>query len=783
MNSNELIIQSVFRNKYLIRLIGKEIEKINRIDGSIYQYTSYRFDNIPSLKWVVTNKTGDLLHQLCKRSVLLVDKRLPLSTLQVGWITLDSIIAICSPHLYNRSVAFKLETFDVIYNYYESAFKFEHHAVDSASASGNFELVKYLLDRGVPFTTDAIDVASRNGHLNIIKLLLNTNPSNHQNLFDDNIKFTNHSYDFASKNGHLNVLKFFDEIYQQQQQQKKSNSIKFGRVEFTTLAIDGAAENQHWDCVNHIFDLYGKDKNIKGYIFSEDALKWCISHNELTTLKKLLDYPHPEKKAILKSQEWVRQGIIEASEKGHIQVIGWVFGQKLLDMIPDDALLNAVKYDQVQTLQLYLQLNNDPKSSKTLRASFSKNIIRITQHAARSKSIGTIQYLFGEYQRASRSGTSMTGVLETSCRHGTLNILQWVLQQHIEESQLSGDWMTTCARIAGLNGQLEILQFFVESKRFQLKKENLEDCVSSASYECVEYVLSKGIDVSAKSITTACQKGLDRIVRLLLSSDTVLYAVLNGDNPQNYYNAALGFGSLECIQALGNMKYKVSGDDLCAAVQKGSSVPLVQFLITHNPSLLDPSQGQYDMVNTISNLLACKFYQMTEYILGLKCHSFNESLGIWEPTNQDRFTLEEHHFVNAANRNDVPMIEIILRSRPTVPCANANLLLSCGLINLYYRVAKRNEELGFDHQIVEQKPLRLFPQECYLSQAIAADNYSICKVIGPQKHTSLQLTIVPAALNTNITLLRLLVAKQKPKLDHLKQYTFNLSVERFLKDY
>ncbi|EGG25210.1 hypothetical protein DFA_03458 [Cavenderia fasciculata] len=715
------VILSTLKNKYIVQIIVGHVNKINLIRSGV----SYRFNNIPSLKWVVENDTGDLLHLLCKPS--LKDGSLPLSKLQVGWATLDMIVAVCSPHRYHKSITFKLESFDTIFKFYSRAFKYEHLAVDAASESGNIELVKYLLDQGTPFTTNAIDFASKNGYLEVIKLLLQTNPINHPNLFDDNVKFTNHSYDLAATNGHLRVLFFFDNLFQLYDQKKSKY-----RVEFTVRSIDGAAKNKHWDVVNHILERYSKHKKYRSYLYSQDSLKWCIAHNNLNLLIQLFDYPYLDKKKLFEKDKWLKDGLREASEKGHIDMIRWVYNQKLINYIPDSSMMVAAQKDQLEILRLYFEMYNNEKPGSAMRISFP--IFKATHSAIQqSQKIETFQYLFQIYQSIATTTTvdhqnlSTLPILEAAFRHGCLEILKWIVPLI---GQIPQEWQSSCIRVAGLNGRLDVLNFLVDNiPGLKFKQSNLEDlCGSSCSLECVKSILSMGVEPTVRAINNACMRGFDNILECLLSSPAAMsprlvHTLRGPENTRNYYEYIINSrspGMLQCILAIGKEGYEVTASDLYVAVWQGD-LKLVKYFIQEYPHLLDSSQDQHSMDQAIQSLVRNRNYQMVDYVLGLKCYT-REDLE-WRPTEMDRFNVEENIYQIPLEYADLQMLDIILQRRPTLPCPNAKILLSQGYFDYYDKIEKRNKQLGLDDSLVNHSTG--FANKCWFFYAIILGNIDL----------------------------------------------------------
>ncbi|EGG23771.1 hypothetical protein DFA_05906 [Cavenderia fasciculata] len=693
----------VFRNQYLVKIIGREIREINKTyhdNNNIV--SSYRFDQIPCLKWVVENDTGNLLHDLCKRSIK--GQISYLSRLQVKRATLNMIVAICSPHTYHRSIKFKMDTFEKIFTYYQSAFEQEHFAVDSAVLSGNTELITYLLQKGVPFTTNSFDNACSIGRLDIIQLLLNHKSNN---IFIDEIQFTNHSYDVAATNGHINVLYYLDQL--KEEYDKKG---QYHMIEFTVAAMDGATKNQHWNIVNHMLKRYGQkiksdrptsfppsDHDLNLPLFSNESLKWSVCYGNIEMLETLIGFESPDKN----NTRWLDEGLNMAASLGHLKMIKWVQKKSWsFGILPLRMLEEAVKSSHVNVIKFLLASKNFAKFGSSLkRLDLPGPLFAATINGRLDILELLIKTYIKNHAPLDRRGTPVhfTGMVGLACSNGHLHILVWLLDRFVGADVPRECLVQTACRA----GKLEILKYLVEQRRFKLTSDDLEDCVGEGHLECIDYILTtQNVMVSRRSIKFACMGGNDQVLKRLIDAITVQRTSRDDliDFAIQFLDCAITAGSLKCIHLL-ESNIKVESDRLVTVQQLKlaiycGSILIAKYLVETYPHLLEiPSTSsiaeQLDITETVNS----KRHSMVDYILGLKANKFVEELGKTIELEQSRFQVS-HDAIEAAVHNlDSQMIDIFIYHRPNMHIPSPNTLLTYGYIDLYDRVVLWNKEINY----------------------------------------------------------------------------------------
>ncbi|EGG24094.1 hypothetical protein DFA_06233 [Cavenderia fasciculata] len=686
---------------------------------------SYRINQIPSLKWVVQNNTGSLIHELCKRSK--DNQRSLLSRLQVGWATLDMIVAVCSPHTYHKSITFQMDTFDKIFTYYQSAFEQEHFAVDNAVLSGNFELVEYLLDKGTPFTTNAIDNACSKGYLDIIKLLLNTTPRNDPLLFDDNIKFTNHAYDNAATNGHLNVILYLDQLREQYQKGESKY-----RVEFTVKAIDGAAKNKHWNVVNHILDKYKKDGEMKGYLLTSEALQWCIADNNFEMLNKLFNYAHSDK-GWKKCGNWSTNGLSMATEQGNMDMIKWIIDQKLVETLQGHTVSCAVEGNHIRIIQYFLDVHKKASirsGFRTFPFDFALNFAVI------GKRVEIFQMLFFACLE-SNAGFDLHMIMELACKSDCIEIMTFIMDNYaLVMNEL-------IVEKAASYGRLEILKFVIDEKGGVVRQADIEECAESASIECMEYLLSKFTGaLSSRTLKLACRRGCKRMIEhILLRYNLDQFRSLI----PTFFEAAVASGSIECIDIIRNAYVSIGPDtdtplitikSLGHALENGH-LHVIKHLIDVYPQILDPSTDQPEdeelMVEFINESINRRFYTSVEYLLSIKADRSVQTLVSEESqttTPEYRFKATNDVLQMAIETKNISLIEMIHRYRPHLTSVNPAILLADGYIEAYQMVMLWNQENGFNH--AESNPY-YFHDTYWFKSALVSGNIALIQYIVNEK--------------------------------------------------
>ncbi|EGG24093.1 hypothetical protein DFA_06232 [Cavenderia fasciculata] len=657
-SNSTVIILSVFRNQYLLQCITRHVHIINTID----EVASYRINQIPSLKWVVENNTGSLIHELSKRS-LENGQRLLLSGLQVGWATLDMIVAVCSPHTYHKSITFQMDTFDKIFTYYQSAFEQEHFAVDYAVLSGNFELVKYLLDKGTPFTTNAIDNACSKGYLDIIKLLLNTTPRNDPLLFDDNIKFTNHAYDKAATNGHLNVILYLDQLREQYQKGESKY-----RVDFTANAIDGATLNSHWNVVNNILDKYKKDGEMKIYLFTVKALENTVMNGNHVVLERLMRMSHPKLKK-MGHQKWLPAYLEIAVGRGHLTLIQWVFKTKLQNTPPTELLTAAVtnKHNELIDYLIKLHIKKKTYVAKTILPSLYK-VIEGGHFELLKRMID--QEDGGKLRQTLRAHSDQ--LVQWASRFGRLEILKWLYNTNLEVTSGLEHLGLACL---GEHPSLEMIKYLVETRGEVPAVDQLEELASVGAIDCVDYIL--GLDktnhthlhVSLKAVIYACTLKSSDMLQLLLDRGLIEN---HEANLVYYLTGAVDSGSFPCVKLLvSTLKRdisRVTSEILSQSVSQGR-IDITKYLVEQYPHILKKAKNAQDhLVTPLRSAVQLGYVQTVDFILGLKALEVSEEDGeSWiEMVDTPRFNGPDDLLHQATLFCSPTMLQVIHRHRPIV---------------------------------------------------------------------------------------------------------------------
>ncbi|EGG14570.1 hypothetical protein DFA_12347 [Cavenderia fasciculata] len=773
-----------------MKIVSKHIHSIHSVLYSDHgsKSASYRFNDIPSLKWVVENETGSLLHDLCIRSIQ--SGKLPLETnLQVGWATLDLIMAVCSPHKYHPSVKFKLSTFKVIFEYYRSAFEQEHIAVDCAAASGNFELVKFLLANGTPFTTNAIDHACSNGHLEIIQLLIHSTLKNDPTIFDDNVKFTNHSYDMAATNGHLKVVEYLESL----KTLFKKKKSKY-RVEFSKDAIDGAAKNANWHVVHYMLDLYKRDASqpigfmseTKGQIFSSAALQWSVAHGNLQVLEKLLDFPHPDKSQFNKGGggAWVVEGLTSGP---NLETVKWIYNNRFISYVANSALKATVEKNQKDVLLFYMDLINDDtyddgdkeKKMKSMRPisrdgkEFEYPNLQQFHYPLKHAIVSANSDLFHFIYRCLEKGPVppfVHSLLKLACEHGQLDILKSLLANKKKEKRSVEDRLELL-EIAAKQGNDKMIQMLLESDLFTNILPNNNSivlCASSASVECMQILLSR-YQSQIISTTNHVRSHQNSILSLLLEKDTTSLGkvqeeedkeqeeegeeegrrILKG-NFKKFFEKTVQSGSIACIQFITTNRDDPTLADIysLASAMDSGHVYIVSFILENYPylSVTQPtnSKEQIAISNSLENAIQRGDIKMIDYILGLKLTATTSTstttiaidIDSLESTQEHLFQVTPRHLQSAVNRCDIPMIRIIHRHRQYLLVGYPHKLLSRGFIKMFKETMQWNVENGESDSVV-YGDVYLDQFGNWYHEMISLGNIDLAKYIEQRKITSL----------------------------------------------
>ncbi|EGG18716.1 hypothetical protein DFA_04212 [Cavenderia fasciculata] len=712
--------------------IVKEIQNISlQLSGG--NRRSFNYNNIPSLDWVVKNQTGNLLHDLCKE----IGGRRGLDKLQVGWATLDMVIAICSPHLYHPSVCFKMESFDIIYQYYESAFKDEHYAVDCAVSSRNLQLVNYLVNiHNVPFTTRSIDTASLNGDLDIIKLLINNNTNQ-----NTKIKFTNHSYDNASMNGHLDVLIYFDGL-------REIGTTTY-RVDFTVAAIDGAAKNKHYHVIEHILTKYENDKEMDGCLFTERALVECAANNNIDMLERLLEFSkhHHQLDAIAKGGKWAIDAVTIAAEQGHLNMVKHLFERPgLLYGVPPQTLLSAIRGNHIDTIK-YLDQTSEPIP------------IPIP-----NPTVDMYKYLYEKYPNASKEKyhwllQQVCSLTDDSLKR--MNLIKTIVN---DNNGIIGSSLCEIPNLLELSSHnVEMIKYWIQEKNIQPSQDDIGMILllHGANTEFVKELLVylKHFNVSFNTIPNLCSRGLVDTLEVIFTNSTSVLQQLDLEQSKECLIDAISSGSLETVK----------------------------MVIKHLPQLhkLDHTTHTDILSEIVLPPIGECHLDVFKYLV----------------EDRFKFILDEGYIYTSkttALEQILHLAEMIHRHCPLVKAINPLVLLTHGNIRFYLKVLKWNREIDEQSlqerqwmEKVEKKPkldIRWYLRLVEKGNIALADYYTANSIVTVPTNTAIhpkcqrphiktikyiQTLAQQAAANNNITILRHLVTSFKmtlatPQIQQLK---------------
>ncbi|EGG14287.1 hypothetical protein DFA_12057 [Cavenderia fasciculata] len=662
-------IYKVFRNKVILKQIGYEIEKIHKLK----RLKSFKFNDLPSLEWIVNNDTGDLIHDLFKNKD---NNNRALKSLQKEWPTLDTIIAICSPHRYHRSVTFKLDTFDAIYCYYESAFKNEHMALDCAVDSQNISLVQYLLVKGVPFTTRSIDNASQFGNFNLIKLLLKSNNSNTLS------KFTNKTYDNLSSCGHLEILMYFDEQFN-------------NTLDFTTNSIDNATINGHWNIVYYILNRFKNDNKRSRCLFTEIALTHTAGNNQMELFKILLDWPDRMAKT---SGKWVNEALILASRNGHFEMIQYLFNEFHIETIQDNVLSAAIESNHNDMIQFYLNRILSPSSHlppfKIMGYDISSHILIVNGHLEILKQM--YKYPIQSY-------------VELACTYNQLEILKWMLSINDSKVYIEMEHL-----LKQSIGHLDILKYLIEDIKVVVTIDDLERCCEIGHLESLQYLLRfypKDQLISIRSIKNACFESHNHILSFLFIHHHHKLCNISINEKFQLLQACIISGSFKCLELIfgyfddessnfTELNQEMIANLVLKAIQY-NQLDMIKYLIEDRyplilkRELIQLSNGR----KYLEDAVHAGHYHTLDYILGVLDQSNGQQI-FYTPNPIPSLDL-----IQLAIRYDqVGLIEMIHNHCPKMVVPDPYKLLTRGYTKLFKLVIKWNLDNGYDQDDSIQNP-------------------------------------------------------------------------------
>lgn len=220
-------------------------------------------------------------------------------------------------------------------------------AMNYAAYGGHFEVVKWLHEyRSEGCTTLAMDLAAFGGYLDIVEWL-------HEHRTEG---CTTRAMDAAAANGHLELVQWLHE----------------NRTEGCTAdAMDGAAGSNHlallkWlhakrheGCTNRAMDQAAANGHLA-------VLQWLQWHQPVGCSTGVIDVAaangHLEVVEWLsehRSQVATSRGMIGAAKNGHLPVVEWLHS-KGIDGSPDDAMRSAVQFGRLDVVQ-WLMANFPPR--------------------------------------------------------------------------------------------------------------------------------------------------------------------------------------------------------------------------------------------------------------------------------------------------------------------------------------------------------------------------------------------------------------------------------------
>jgi len=205
---------------------------------------------------------------------------------------------------------------------------YSYHAVDNAATRGQLNLMQWWWDKRdlLPFKYNhAIESASTGAHLNILDWFFD-----HR----DEIEFKyDDTIDQISCYGHVHVLDWWYE---------HRNDLG-APLQYSVLALDNATSSNRVDILNWWYDRKN-DIELKlpynldsvGSYGSIDALKWWIDHQNEFELK------------------YTDSLVVWASEYGHVEILQFLLDNDLELKSNHFAIENAVRKEQVHSLQWWL---------------------------------------------------------------------------------------------------------------------------------------------------------------------------------------------------------------------------------------------------------------------------------------------------------------------------------------------------------------------------------------------------------------------------------------------
>ena len=216
--------------------------------------------------------------------------------------------------------------------------------LEYASVEGHFEIVEYLVERGVDVNSAiAIISASKYGHFEILKYLV-------EHGADVNTKeylFNNTSLTLASKKRNLEMVKYLVE--------NGADSNAKDQNGWTALLY--AAEKGHFDIVKYLVE-HGANANLEDD-FGWTPLKYVSKRGYLEIVKYLV-----EKGAIVNAtNEWNETALMYASEVGNFEIVKYLvengadFNGK--DKHGYTALMNASLYGHLDIVKYLIENGAD----------------------------------------------------------------------------------------------------------------------------------------------------------------------------------------------------------------------------------------------------------------------------------------------------------------------------------------------------------------------------------------------------------------------------------------
>ncbi|EGG25044.1 hypothetical protein DFA_03290 [Cavenderia fasciculata] len=480
-------IHNILKNKYVFKLITNYIHEYSQHSRYSPHGVSYKIDEIPTMRWAIINGYGGLLDYYSTNK----DK------IRSLWpvLTINDIKALCSPHRYNRSFAFKLSTFKRLFDIYSDQLAGDHIVLDNAAESGNLELVEFLLQQGsttTVITNLAIENASQQGHITILEAIFNhiNNNNNNNNLDHPKLKkinkiknaniLTSRAYDLAAFDGHVGVLKLLDSF----------------ECDATKDAIDMAVKNNHIQVVEYMLGI----KKYKS-LFTQKAIKRAIHNNNHAMLLLLIKKGSPKSKyleqdsILLAVTNMVYHKDVSSSVKNEqTEMIKFLVKNKYLRSISSNMVSTLAQFGNIQALEyLHQEFGLERDNSIETYVCMSGDIEMMLWYANKL------------------GGTFSDESVRSIVKHGNIECVKYALP---DPSVIGTDLLEFLIPEASTKGHLEIVQYLFKGFGVDYRPTTLlglDQAMSFGHLDVVKYLAEK-IDLVAVTEKRPLERGIVRSI-------------------------------------------------------------------------------------------------------------------------------------------------------------------------------------------------------------------------------------------------------------------------------